>query len=227
MAQVKIPSLLTGNQITTTDINDFINSVNSISGNVNSDNVRDEGIDRRNLGLQSVQIISGATQTPTQTGSHFISSGSYTIPTQANFCYDPILSSTGTRIQVSGIQCDNGDKILVHCSFSFQTLTRSNNNIGGPEVRFKIFETESQGSTFGGIPGSERRFNNFLEIDGQSTNVDYSCTIVCLLEASTTSSGVNDYTFDLRGFAMPSLGSNVAITGILRNCHMFYRVIKK
>ena len=49
MGIVAIPSINVGDEITSTTINTFIASVNALPTTINEDNVRDQGIDRRNI----------------------------------------------------------------------------------------------------------------------------------------------------------------------------------
>ena len=137
----------------------------------------------------------------------------------------------------STIECDNGDWIMVHCSFSFRAdpsafaLVASSNK-GGQEVHFRlIFDDIVAGTVLTEIGGTERRFNSFMVMDDSPgkmhAHLRHSCTIVAAFQAVTTSTGKNKIAVGLQARDMYSKDFTIDGHTIVSEIKLFARVIKR
>lgn len=236
MAKVTVPSINVGDEIKEDTFNDFITSANAVPGSINADNVMNEGIDRRNLAADSVQLVKNTSIHVYQFGDtdHDVV-GTSSFQTLSN----PLAGHPAAVGRPSPIECDNGDWIMVHCSFSFravQPLTVAGSNFGGQEVHFRlIFDDIEAGTVMTEIGGTERRFNHFMVMDdlvSQHAHLRYSCTIVAAFQAVTTGSGNNKIAVALQGRDMLTrlsalLGQYQGGLTIVSELKLIARVIKR
>ena len=230
MAKVSVPDLQIGNQITTSDFNTFITEMNAVGGDINQNNVRDEGIDRRNIANSTVQVTDHFSNS---TIYHREAAGPYSIPNQTTWPFAILFASGNPALVLGGsatLECDNSDWIIVQCSFTF-SLTAStvlaSFNKGSPQANFRLCYEETQSATTGPIGGSIRRFNSYLVGGSFHVPSRSSCTIVAAVEAPTTSSGTNRYNFWLDAKCYHSKDTSITTVGEISQVQLFARVIKK
>jgi len=169
-----------GQEITTTDINNFITQINDIGfqsittglNRFNGENIRNEGIDRRNITRKQVQEVGdlSAEGTWLRTGPVSNLSPPIWFQTHAGMPNPVYLSQSFVPSQyvasghppfLQNIPVQEGDKVIVTCSFAFSVFpldTTSNNLInstttkhGGYEVILKLQ----------GWAGTTRKFNTY------------------------------------------------------------------
>jgi len=191
MAKVSIPKLLTGEPITETQINSFTNSLVGLNGNINDDNVSNEGIDRRNLVKQSVQ------RTKLTNQSHFFTGTNLIIPTGTSM--QNVHTQTGRFVVVGAatqfgnalIACEVGDTILVHCSFHLDMRSGQAGTVSSPFVQPKealpltevaLFASNQASNPMIQIPGSFRSFRSGIVHSQGPAETKASCTIVVAWE---------------------------------------------
>ena len=235
MAKITVPAINVNDEIKIDEFNDFINSCNAVTGNINADNVRDEGIDRRNIALEAVQVTAN-----TNTYRHQ-SNAEHEVP--QGVIYGIVESSTAGYAEIGNIPCDTGDKIFVSCSFSFfcesnRLLANYNDAIlcpGGYEMGFKLQFADTSGSgTYNDLPGTTRKFNNLLILHGvtgadKHADLRGSITITGLVDTSTiTPTGTNTHQIKVRlvGFSSRSRISVLDADGKVESISMHGRVIK-
>tara|TARA_R110002110_G_scaffold51786_1_gene151488 strand:- start:1307 stop:2017 length:711 start_codon:yes stop_codon:yes gene_type:complete len=236
MAKVTVSSINVGDEIKASTFDDFIISANAVPGSINADNVMDEGIDRRNLAADSVQLVRDSFIYVYQYGDsdHDVTGTS---------SFQTLTTGVAGQVAMVGnltpIECDNGDWIMVHCSFSFRAatpLTAAGANFGGQEVHFRlIFDDLVAGTVLTEIGGTERRFNCFMVMDdlvSQHAQLRYSCTIVAAFQAVTTSTGKNKIAVGLQGRDRLTrlsalLGQYQGGLTIVSELKLFARVIKR
>lgn len=150
MATVTVPSIKTGDEITSTTLNTFIDSVNALSGNVSADNMDAEAVDRRNLRLNIPRIAHN------QTNSDVTFSG------QSN-----IVSELGPITHVVG------EKIHVCASFQFfertgaqqiATPNVSHNRQSMSRFEFRLRRREASSTSWVQIGSSARLASAALNI---------------------------------------------------------------
>ena len=226
MAKVTVPSINVGDEIKVSTLNDFIGSANAVPGSINADNVMNEGIDRRNLALQSVQEFS--------TGTHYYYGGYNQHDVPASSGFGVLTSTTGDTPKIGPINCSNNEWILVNCSFSINApppITNAATGHGGHEARFVLQTEDHVGSTVSHIGGTERRFNTFMVMDDTSpthAGLRYSCTIVAAFKSETTSTGSNEIYISLLGRDLYSNLPNITNADCkVEEIKLFARVIKK
>ena len=236
MAKITVPAINVNDEIKIDEFNDFINSCNAVTGNINAENVRDEGIDRRNIALEAVQVTAN-----TNTYRHQ-SNAEHEVP--QGVIYGIVESTTAGYAEIGNIPCDTGDKIFVSCSFSFfcesNRLLAKYNLAAGPggyEMGFKLQFADTSGSgTYNDLPGTTRKFNNLLilhsvsGIGDQHADLRGSITITGLVDTSTiTPTGTNTHQIKVRlvGFSSRSNDSTVLdADGKVESISMHGRVIK-
>lgn len=108
MATVTVPSIKTGDEITSTTLNTFIDSVNALSGNISADNMDAEAVDRRNLRLNIPRVAHNQTNT------------NFTFHGHPNSRTPAIVSELGPLTH------SVGEKIHVCASFQFFQRTAAN-----------------------------------------------------------------------------------------------------
>ena len=230
MALITIPAIQIGDEIKVDTFNDFITSVNAVStSGINAENIRDEGIDRRNLAASSVQeVFDTGIYSYSSAGDHEVI-GSYPSWGQVRE------TSTGNDIQVGwpiGIESKDNEWIMVNCSFSFRAaatvLILASGNKGGQEVHFKLRWKDLTAGTINDIAGTERRFNSFMVMDtGYHSNLRYSCTIVGAIQPPSTLGGTHEIAIDLQARDQRSNDPLMAGQCIVEEVTMFARVIKR
>jgi len=231
MAIVTVPSLNIGDEIKVENFNDFITSVNDVSINgINADNIRDEGIDRRNLATKCVQDVrSNAHYLFRNSGERFNVIGNVNL-------FSIRSTTTNTPIKVGPISSKDNEFIMVHCSFAFTAdnpLTRpATHGFGGQEVAFKLQYKDNVSGVVDDIGGTRREFGNYLRMKAQSgnqyhANLRYSCTIVAAFLPASTSTGLHEIEVELLGTdGLPGL-SSAGGTCEVHDVTLFARVIKR
>ena len=234
MAKVTVPSINVGDEIKEDTFNDFITSANDVPGSINADNVMNEGIDRRNLAADSVQLVKDTSIHVYQFGDtdHDVT-GTTSFQTLSN----PLAGHPAMVGRPNPIECDNGDWIMVHCSFSIKAdpgnflVPVAAANKGGQEVHFRlIFDDIEAGTVLSEIGGTERRFNSFMVMDDtnpQHAQLRYSCTIVAAFQAVTTGSGNNKIAVALQARDMYSKDTTIDGLTIVSELQLIARVIKR
>ena len=232
MGKVKVPNLQVGSSITSTDINTFILSVRGLEGTINDENVRLEGIDKRNIALRNVQ------DTTKSSSEHYFSSGSSFSVTQTQNVFVPLVQS----LQIGPITCENDDKVLIHCSFAFFVKEHSPVTVSGtsygstwqgaPSVRFRLGYQDTFAQTAGEVIRSERRYTSVLASSSQYVTLRDTCTIVSVYRPETTTgtnAGKNRLFFTLEGFSGYSLGAGPIknLDAKVVQAQLFARVIKR
>ena len=234
MAIITIPTIKIGDEIKVETFNEFITSVNAVStSGLNAENIRDEGIDRRNLATNSVQEMF-------DTGIYSYSSADDHEVIGAYPSWNKVSDiSTGKKIEVgrpTAIECKDNEWIMVNCSFSFRAaasvLIPASFNSGGQEVHFKLRWQDLTAGTINDIAGTERRFNTFMVMDtsiGQKyhSNLRYSCTIVGAIQPLSTTSGTHEIAIDLQARDQRSKDPLQAGQCVVEQVTMFARVIKR
>ena len=234
MALITIPAINVGDEIKESTLNTFVNSVTAVNGNINQENIQDEGIDRRNLALDSIQKFD-------DTGLYFFKSDKEFEVTFTGNAFGLIRDSNNIDVAVgkgAGIELKNFEFLLITCSFSFRAGHKTggvpfNSNKGGYEVHFRlVFDDAVANINQDPIPGTERRFNNFLVLDGAQryhSNNRYSCTIVALIQAQATTSGTNNIRVGLQGRDKYSNDPTGILDGeaFVEEVQMFARVIRR
>tara|TARA_Y100000114_G_scaffold55752_1_gene51008 strand:+ start:2175 stop:2855 length:681 start_codon:yes stop_codon:yes gene_type:complete len=226
MGKVKVPNLQVGSSITSTDINTFILSVRGLEGTINDENVRLEGIDKRNIALRNVQ------DTTKSSSEHYFSSGSSFSVIQTQNVFVPLVQS----LQIGPITCENDDKVLIHCSFAF--FLKEHSSLGvpnitlAPEVRFRLGYQDTFAQTAGEVIRSERRYSSVLASNNQYVTLRDTCTIVSVYRPETTTgtnAGKNRLFFTLEGFSdySQSAGPTKNLDAKVVQAQLFARVIKR
>ena len=152
MATVTVPSIKTGDEITSTTINTFVDSVNALSNSVSADNLDIEAVDRRNLRVN--------------------------IPRVAVDQHNRTLVNSGLNNKLSTLTVDHvaGEMIHVSASFHFYERTGPNsnyssstgsgsyNNRGGSRsnFRFRIGRRLVGDPNIDFLNATERRFSSAL-----------------------------------------------------------------
>jgi hypothetical protein len=228
MAKVTVPAINVGDEIKVSTLNDFIASANAVPGSINAENVMNEGIDRRNLALKSIQ------ETNT-TGTYYYLAGYNNHEVPASSGFGNLVSTTGDSPIIGPFNCLNNEWILVNCSFMLfapPPVTKADSYNGNHEARFILEATDMTASTVSKIGGTERRFNHFMVMedspDGFHAGLRYSCTIVAAFKTETTSSGTNQIRIALKGRDMYSNLLNLTNADCkVREIKLFARVLKK
>ena len=232
MAFITIPSIKIGDEITVDTLNTFINEVNAVPTAINADNIRDEGIDRRNLDSGSVQKVfktEGVYLYSSDT-DHTITSNLFTT-VQNDTSGHPIMVG-----RTAAITCEDYEWILVNCSFSFRTnVTTSSiatHNRGGQEVHFRLlWDDVGAGVVLNYVPGTERRFNNFIAMGTTGSQhharTRYSCTIVAAIRPSDFNLGTHNVAVALQGKVIEANGTASNAFAIVDSVQMLARVIKR
>jgi len=226
MAFVTIPSINTGDEIKVENFNDFITSVNAVTSSINAENIRDEGIDRRNLATNSVQEIRVGSDLFKDSGDTFQVAGSTT-------SFVPINSTTtGLPIKVGVVNSKDDEFIMVNCSFSFtannpKTFVETDNR-GGQEVEFKLQYKDYVSGVVADIGGTKRAFNSFMSMHGNyHANLRYSCTIVAAFIPDSTTTGLHEIEVNLLGMDHYSNSNYPLGNCVVHDVTMFARVIKR
>ena len=232
MGKVTVPKLLVGSPITSTDINTFILSVRGLQGAINDENVRLEGIDKRNIALRNIQ---DTTKSPSE--NYFSSGSSFTI-TQTQNVFVPLVQS----LSIGPITCENDDTVLIQCSFAFFAKENSPVTVSGasygptwqgaPTVRFRLGYQDTFAQTAGEVIRSERRYSSVLASNNQYVTLRDTCAIVSVYRPETTTgtnAGKNRLFFTLEGFSGYSLGAGPTnnLDAKVVQAQLFARVIKR
>ena len=232
MAFITIPSINVGDEIKVSTLNSFIDEVNAVPTNINADNIRDEGIDRRNLASFSVQKVAKTE------GVYLYSSD--TDHTITNNVFTTVQNDTsGHPIMVgrtAAITCEDNEWILVNCSFSFRTNVHTSSvataGRGGQEVHFRLlWDDVGAGVVLNYVLGTERRFNNFMAMGTTGSQhharTRYSCTIVAAIRPSDFNLGSHNVAIALQGKVIEASGIATNAFAVVESVSMFARVIKR
>ena len=238
MALVTVPDIKTGNQITSTDINSFGSSLTATSTNLNDDNVRDQGIDRRNLASDSV------TKTNTSQSMSSRSENHHQIPLSLAIIPHPSTANTWIAVGMNGvalgdnpITLSHGDKVIVYCSFEYHVNVNATYSLFAPTVKgcyqvdFAIHRSIN-GGAFSSVSGTQRSSN----LVGVGMNVlpdasarhyipRASMTIVTVYE-NTSGSDV-EYRAALFGSAHRSLDPATLIEAVVTQAQMFAKIVRR
>jgi len=228
MAKISVPSIEVGDEIRLDALNDFIDSANAVPGSINADNVMDEGIDRRNLALKSIQEFNSS-------GQYYYLGGDNEHTVQGTTWFGDVFdTAVGTLpVRIGPIVCSNNEWVLVNCSFSLYAEPPTSvaaTNFGGMEFRFVLQTEELVSGYVSQIGGTERRFNSFMVMDDTApthSGTRYSCTIVAAFKAPVTSTGSDEIYISLLGMCSLSNVSALFFTGKVKEIKLFARVIKK
>jgi hypothetical protein len=226
MGKVTVPKLLVGSSITSTDINTFISSVNALNGTINDDNVRVEGIDKRNIALRNIQ------DTTKSSAENYFSDGNDLTISQTQNVFTPLVQS----LSIGPFVCSNDDTILVHCSFAF--FVKENSAVvvtgtqGAPTVRFRLGFQDTYAQTAGAVTRTERRYTSYLVSGSRYVTLRDTCTIVSAFRPTTTTgtnAGSNRLFFTLDAYCGYSRGTGPTnnLDAKVVQAQMFARVVKK
>jgi len=238
MALVSIPNISPGQEITSTDINTFITSVNNTSSNLNDDNVQIQGIDTRNLADESVVFKETSEDwVYKEDNNHTIntSSANFDILSTGSPAKNIGVGSQGTLVTVP-----DGQFLVVYCSFSYYVdyvvSERKNRNSGdgGYELKFKLaYKTTASGGYVAGatdINGTLRRSTIILAgydnaNPGKHILPRASMTIVGVIQNQTGS----DETYDVRllANATRALDTSEAVTAYVKDVQMFGKIVRR
>lgn len=244
MAFITVPSINIGDEIKVDTLNSFIDSVNAVPTNINAENIRDEGIDRRNLATDSVQVMSQKSIYYYASDEEHVIKGSGTSwvtvtqeDTSGGGSGHPVMVGRPTTIT-----CEDDEWVMVNCSFSFRAGSKAvtgitaplaiTQNKGGPEVRFRlIWDDVAQGVSLSYVSGTERRFNSFLGMDGggirRHASARYSCTIVGAIKPSLYNSGNHTIAVGLQAIDRLSNDQSNQSSAVIESVSMIARVIKR
>jgi len=150
MATVIVPSIKTGDEITSTTINTFVDSVNALSNSVSADNLDIEAVDRRNLRVN--------------------------IPRVAVDQHNRTLVNSGLNNKLSTLTVDHvvGEMIHVSASFHFYertsgtydasslSTTYNSSSSSRSNFRFQISRRPVGNPSISILPSTERRFSSAL-----------------------------------------------------------------
>ena len=255
MAQITIPDeIKEGEVIDVTHINSFIEQMNDIGGtttSINGSNIRNEGIDRRNILRDQVQktgendtagtwFMSGPTRNESPPVWLTVEYGNPS-PTKIT----AIAGATqlgyiteGPAPALIAIPVEAGDKLLITCSFAFSVFpldTASNNRTsndpnGGYGVIFRLMSGSDYwlGTTrwFNTIAASNAQSGGYRPVPTQNT-----CTIVGYKEYAAKQNVTVILQASCRRSKKSSAGSGTYSTkdNILRikSFHMFAKIVRK
>ena len=239
MAKVLIPSINVGDQITNADLNSFGSSLAATSTALNNDNVRTQGIDRRNLASDAV-YGTGVT-TSLYYGSANVD---FTIPLTLAAISHPTTANTWIAVGMNGvalgdnpITLSHGDKVIVYCSFEYHVNVNATYSLFAPTVKgcyqvdFAIHRSIN-GGAFSSVSGTQRSSN----LVGVGMNVlpdasarhyipRASMTIVTVYE-NTSGSDV-EYRAALFGSAHRSLDPATLIEAVVTQAQMFAKIVRR
>lgn len=211
MAQITIPDeIKEGEVIDVTHINSFIEQMNDIGGtttSINGSNIRNEGIDRRNILRDQVQrtgedevvgtwFRSGPIRNESPPVWKWIQWGNPSPAQLGGSAFSNAASlgyvTGGTGPALTGIPVEAGDKLLITCSFAFSVFpldTNSNDKSntdpnGGYGVIFRLSSPNYY------WPGTTRWFNTIAVSNAQGGGyrpvpTQNTCTIVGYKEYDT------------------------------------------
>ena len=240
MAFITVPSINIGDEIKVDTLNSFIDEVNAVPTAINAENIRDEGIDRRNLATSSVQKVTKASGLYLYSSDveHYFDNNAWTTVTQK---YSPSsgLVGSGHPIMVGrtlAITCEDYEWVLVNCSFSFRTNVTTPKlatvGDGGQEVYFRLlWDDVGAGVVLNYVDGTERRFNNYIAIGAPSAlyhaRTRYSCTIVAAIRPSDYGLGTHNVAIALQSRVFEANNSTPNAFAIIESVSMSARVIKR
>ena len=239
MAKVTIPDLTLDEEITSAEINTFITSINALPNNLNDDNVREQGIDRRNIALNAVTLVDDADKYLYKSNSdHAIATAGagLTKMTDGVSSY-PIGVGSGA----SGlITLANGEKMIVWASFEYHVVLNAthvknrNSGDGAYEVWFQFGVRNSGGGTaYSALPKTLRKSNLILAdrqstvggIPGKHFTPKASLTISTVIHNDT--GGNQNYDVALLGYASRSIATGATIEAKVVRVQMFAKIVRK
>lgn len=239
MAKITIPTINLDDEITSTDINTFINSVNALPNNLNEDNVREQGIDRRNVAQNC------ATLTGTSDLYRYRSDDDHAIPTNTTgvgTMTDGVsVYPIGVGAGASGlITLADGEKMIVWASFEYHVKYNVANTQdrdagdGAYELWFQLGSRNSGGATpYVGI-GSTLRISNIVLADRRNASgllrgrhflPKASLTISTVIE--NTTGGNQTYGVALLGQARRSITNVITVEAYVKKVQMFCKVVRR
>lgn len=238
---VNIPSIKVGDEIKEDTFNDFISEVTQVPSNINEDNVRIEGIDRRNIKITSIQETREVWEYKSD-NLHNLSLGHLAKVTESGNSNKYIRAPQGATT----VTCKNGEFIIVYFSAEFEVRHGGHDKSakkGGTEFEIRlIYEDTQTGHPTNDIPGTTRIYNSFLVTDNDdlSPHLRGCCTIVAAFQTKTTSSGNNEIfvlPFARAMYAKPSGRSGTLIfansnalgtpRATLKNIYMNVKVVRR
>tara|TARA_R110002167_G_scaffold126962_1_gene308143 strand:+ start:841 stop:1542 length:702 start_codon:yes stop_codon:yes gene_type:complete len=233
MGIVAIPSINVGDEITSTTINTFIASVNALPTTINEDNVRDQGIDRRNIAANC------ATYTDQTADFWYKSNASHVISTATGGVFG--LTTPNITIGAgSSLTLAPDEKMIIYCSFEYHVvldltasirLNRDDASLPGAyEVQFSLGWKYNGTPSYSAIVGSLRKSNIILAsyeptIPGYWFTPKASLTIVTVIENTTGLS--KNYNITLLGQAIRSNDFAKTVIANVESVQLFAKIVRK
>ena len=250
MPIITIPdNIKEGQEITTTDINDFITQINNtgkgIDTRLNGKNIRNEGIDRRNIvkkQVQEVGDINGGNYgdgkwvrfgpvNPLAPPIWFQNSAGIPNPGLLSQSWIPShFLGFGHLPFINKIPVQEGDQVIVTCSFAFSvfpldvgsnnTINSSSDSYGGYQVTFEL----------AGWPGTKRIFNTMAASNVQSggyrwVGTQNTCTIVGYWDVTTETKLIAALTAKSQRSRLQSSPKDAVVR--IKNFHMFAKIVRR
>ena len=236
MAFITVPSINVGDEITVDTFNTFITEVNNVQGNLNDENIQNEGIDRRNINTDAIQKLNTSSKYLYRSSDDHVIPGPATI-FQTITQIDLTGAGSGHPIMVgrpTTIDLDNSEFLLVNCSFSFRVMeplipSASSAGNGGYQVEFRlVYDDTVAGIALAEVSGTQRKFTHFMSMhNGFHADTRYSCTIVAAIQATSTSTGKNKMAVSLQGKNIMSNNTSTSGIAVVEEVQMFARVIRR
>tara|TARA_R110000803_G_scaffold91766_1_gene159297 strand:+ start:653 stop:1336 length:684 start_codon:yes stop_codon:yes gene_type:complete len=227
MALITIPEIKVGDEITSTAINSFIASVNLLPTRINQENVRDQGIDRRNIAANC------ATLTATNANFLYKSDANHTMVTGTSTV---ALTTPAIKVGGASLTLNQGEKAIIYCSFSYYVVYNATHLLvrtsgaGGYQVNFELQWKYSAGS-YALVTGTKRFSNIVLADYGGGARIGYhflpkgSMTIVTVLHNTTGSA--KSYEVALAACSNRSIGTGNSTEAIVKYVQMSAKIVRK
>ena len=226
MSSIRLTVKESGDAISSADLNSNITHWHT--HRVDADNVRIEGIDRRNL--SSIAVLDTVSQnTPFSYSSEYDHYHKSTVPKMVRL--SPSFSSytgPGVIVKVPQFSASKGEKLLLHCSFGFRAnrFKSSNNLLSIAVYVFRLAHTV-QASGIGGtpLPGTMRKVGLSLHPGGPqkfAPRLDGSLSISTMFEENKNWDALPRY-FVLEAWDASNLNRGI----IIDNINFVWRRIKK
>tara|TARA_R110000765_G_scaffold381414_1_gene472675 strand:- start:225 stop:908 length:684 start_codon:yes stop_codon:yes gene_type:complete len=227
MALITIPEIKVGDEITSTAINTFIASVNLLPTRINQENVRDQGIDRRNIAANC------ATLTATNANFLYKSDSNHTMVTGTA---SVALTSPAIKVGGTSLTLANGEKAIIYCSFSYYFVYNATHILlrnSGSGSYYALFELQWKyvGGSYALVTGTKRWSTLVLADYGGGTRKGRhflpkaSMTIVTVLHNTTGSS--KNYEVALGACATRSLSTGLSVEAIVKYVQMSAKIVRK
>lgn len=211
MATVTVPSIKTGDEITSTTINTFIDSVNALSSSVSSDNMDVEAVDRRNLRVNVPRV------------AHDQNNTTHTFSGRSN------------KLSTLTVDHVTGEMIHVAASFHFYERTpgtysaavssQTYNNSAGSRSNFRFFigRRKVGDPVFAMMPSTERQFSSAIRPStGAYFPMSRSITID-FYETTALSDGQYEYALFAETFVGAGVGAFVPTAKCVGFCFFVVR----